>query len=89
MKDHESVKTSKKKGKKEDAWRSDGPKDPVAMVGVSEPQSVLSKQYASNALVTAVLVGFGPRTTVQLSQPTGSGLKTPDRLRIPFSMKNN
>lgn len=34
MKEDESVKRSKKKAKKEDAWRSEAPKDPVAMVGV-------------------------------------------------------
>lgn len=41
------VNKGKKKEKKEDAWRSEGPKDPVAMVGVflccvcfvSEPQT--------------------------------------------------
>lgn len=34
MKEDESVKSSKRKAKKEDAWRSEAPKDPVAMVGV-------------------------------------------------------
>lgn len=34
MKEDESKKMSKKKAKKEDAWRSEGPKDPMAMVGV-------------------------------------------------------
>lgn len=44
MKESDGTKKGKKKVKKEDAWRSEGPKDPVAMVGVSEPQTAaLSK----------------------------------------------
>lgn len=48
MKENESTKRSKKKTKKEEAWRSDGPKDPVAMVGVSQTQT---KQYIFNTSV--------------------------------------